>query len=149
MSSWKPNNYGTTYSEYIQEKRLKRLEYFELLKDNAIKLKSEITPAEMRLGYHLSQGQILGITFYSQSIIAQYIMDFYAPEIKLAIEVDGSQHYQHYQLIKDAESDHVLSGLGITVRRYNNRQIFCELQSVLEDIYNIASKFQKFNKNNY
>ena len=64
-----------------------------------------------------------------------YILDFYAAKIKLAIEIDGSQHYEDANYRYDHERDKILTQHGITTVRYTNYEINCELVGVLENIY--------------
>ena len=72
-----------------------------------------------------------------------YILDFYAPTIQFAIEIDGSQHYKKQNNIVDRIRDRTLNFHGITVTRYSNREINLEISCVLEDIYHkVRSKIQ-------
>lgn len=71
--------------------------------------------------------------FRRQHPIGNYILDFYCPKLKLAIELDGSQH-----ATTDMEYDKVRSGelraLGITVLRFSNLDIRNNLRGVCEYI---------------
>ena len=62
-------------------------------------------------------------------------MDFYAPRAKLVIEIDGSQHFEKSHEVKDQLRDASLATLGLTVLRFHNGQIFEEMDSVLEAIF--------------
>jgi very-short-patch-repair endonuclease len=55
-------------------------------------LRANLTDAEQRLWARMRRKQILGVQFYRQKPIGDYIADFYAPAVRLIVEVDGSQH---------------------------------------------------------
>ena len=61
--------------------------------------------------------------FTRQYRIDNYIVDFYAPSIKLAIEIDGSQHYEDSNIVSDNLRTEKLNSLGITVIRFSNADI--------------------------
>ena len=58
----------------------------------ARKLRSTPTDAETRLWARLRRQQIDGFRFRRQQPIGRYVVDFFCPEAKLIIEVDGGQH---------------------------------------------------------
>ena len=53
-----------------------------------------MTNAEARLWLHLRADQIEGVSFRRQHPVGPYVLDFYAPSLKLAVEIDGSQHLE-------------------------------------------------------
>ena len=65
-------------------------QYNKMLKPNAHKLRSEMTPEESHLWYDFLKK--LPIPVYRQRMIGNYITDFYAASAKLVIEIDGAQH---------------------------------------------------------
>ena len=69
-----------------------------------------------------------------QHVIDRYIVDFYCPETKTAIELDGSQHYEDRGKARDSERDEALSKLGISVLRYSNADVNLRFSAVCEDI---------------
>ena len=69
-----------------------------------------------------------------QKLIDNYIVDFLLPELKLIIEIDGSQHYTEKGLAADAVRDEHLHSLGYKVIRYSNEDIRTNLEGVAEDI---------------
>lgn len=71
---------------------------------------------------------------YRQKPIGRYIVDFYLPQKKTVIELDGSQHYEDIGRITDLERDAFLSEYGLTVIRYSNLQINTQFSSVCEDL---------------
>ena len=66
------------------------LPYNTNLKQASQKLRREMTDAERRLWSRLRAKQILGVQFYRQKPVGNYIVDFYAPAANLVVEVDGS-----------------------------------------------------------
>ncbi len=56
------------------------------LKTKARSLRTNPTDAELPLGYRLRRKQTLGVQFYRQKPIGNYIADFCAPAIKLAVD---------------------------------------------------------------
>ena len=63
------------------------------------------------------------INFARQYRVGRYILDFYAPSIKLAVEIDGGQHYDDANIAYDRERTTYLNMLGITVLRFSNDDI--------------------------
>ena len=70
--------------------------------------------------------------FRRQHIINKFIVDFYCPESKLVIEIDGSAHDKQEEY--DQEREKVLEILGYQVVRFRNHQIENDLDSVLDAI---------------
>lgn len=62
------------------------------------------------------------LVFYRQSVQYGYILDFYSPKLRIAIEIDGLSHQGREQL--DAQRDLHLSGRGIRTLRFRNRDVF-------------------------
>ena len=78
----------------------------------------------------------LPVTVHRQKVIENYIVDFCIPTKKIVIEIDGSQHYEEYAKIADAERDKRLNELGFVVLRYTNLDIHRRFKAVCEDIIN-------------
>ena len=76
----------------------------------AQQLRKNMTSQERKLWY---DGLIkLPWKFRRQKVIGHYIIDFYCAETKIAIEVDGSQHYDESEQSKDKERTAFLNGKG-------------------------------------
>ena len=84
------------------------------LKDKARGLRKNLTDSESALWSRLRNKQLLGIQFYRQKPIGEYIVDFYAPGAKLVVEVDGSQHVQSDHVKKDTCRDEYFKKGGNT-----------------------------------
>lgn len=108
--------------------------YNKHLKNPARTLRNNQTEAEQKLWYHLRRKQIQNVQFYRQKPLLNFIVDFYCPSAKLVIELDGSQHYEQEHQQKDQLRDELLSNLDLKVLRFNNHQIFIEINAVLEII---------------
>ena len=110
------------------------LPYSRTTKPLARELRKNQTGAEELLWYHIRRKQILGVQFNRQRPIAGYIVDFYGVEAKLVIELDGSQHYEPDAIAYDFERTKVLESLGLKVIRFDNAQVFSELNGVVSVI---------------
>ena len=103
-----------------------------MLTEQARTLRKNMTECEQILWRHIRYQQIQGIQFYRQRVLGCYIVDFYAPSIRLVIEVDGVQHNEKEQQIQDQNRDNYLSSVNITVFRVSNFDIRKNLYQVLE-----------------
>ncbi len=111
------------------------LNYNPQLKTRARTLRTHLTDAEQRLWSRLRGKQILGIQFYRQKPIGNYIVDFYAPTARLVIEVDGAHHLDVAQARYDRQRSESLEESGLKVLRFDDRQVLLELESVTQVIF--------------
>jgi very-short-patch-repair endonuclease len=114
--------------------------YNPALKPFSRNLRSNMTDAEQLLWSKLRRKQILGLQFYRQKPLANYIVDFYCAAANLVIELDGSQHFEPDHQVKDEERDRVLESMGIRVLRFDNRQVLTELDAVMSVVFNTVEK---------
>lgn len=91
------------------------------------------TPAERQLWYHLRENR-LGYKFHRQSQVAGYIVDFYCPSMRVAIEVDGSVHSMLVVANRDAEKERVLEERGVRVLRFPNEDVLGFISVVIARI---------------
>jgi len=96
------------------------------------RLRKSSTPQEVILWSRLRRNQ-LGYKFRRQHSIGRYIVDFYCPEKKLIIEIDGSQHIET-QKEYDEQRDEYLKSLGFTVLRFWDNDVNNNLDGVLMKI---------------
>lgn len=108
------------------------------LKTKRKSLRKNQTIAEKHLWQFLRNKQLKGHKFFRQYSIGPYIVDFYCPKLKLAIESDGGQHNQKPNRDYDTKRSKYLSHSGIKTIRYWNNQALSNPKSVLEDIINIC-----------
>ena len=93
-----------------------------------------MTPQEIILWSRLRRNQIMGYKFRRQHSIGNYIVDFYCPEKKLIIEIDGLQHKREKDLRYDAKRTGYFNSLGIKVLRFWNNEVLTNLEGVLDTI---------------
>ena len=115
------------------------LNYNANLKDKARQLRKNLTDSEKALWSRLRNKQLLGIQFYRQKPIGEHIVDFFAPRVKLVVEVDGSQHTLGDHVQKDRFRDGYLASLGLKVLRFNSREVLKESDAVVEAIYRMIA----------
>ena len=132
--------FSARYYAKILKRRYKNEErvmqpYNKNLKLPSRDLRSNMTDAEQMLWQRLRRKQILGLQFYRQKPILNFIVDFYCSAVKLVIECDGAQHYTEDGRLADQFRDQALSDLGLVVLRFSNRQILTETDAVVEQIY--------------
>ena len=107
-------------------------------KDDRRTLRNTLTPAEATLWKSLKGGQLAGRKFRRQHSVGAYILDFYCPEERIAVELDGAGHYTAAGGLHDATRTDYLKSLGIQVIRFENKLIWSDLTNVL---HTIESKF--------
>jgi very-short-patch-repair endonuclease len=95
-------------------------------------LRKNMTMAENILWEELRNRQILGFKFRRQHPIGNFIVDFYCPQLKLIIEVDGSIHDNQREY--DQCRSEKLKEFGHYVLRFTNDQVIDDLPKVLEKI---------------
>jgi very-short-patch-repair endonuclease len=111
------------------------LPYDKQLKKLSQHLRKNMTDAENMLWTKLRRKQLKGHPFYRQKIIGKYIVDFYCPKANLVIELDGGQHYSERGQAKDRARDDVLRKMGIKVLRFSDREIFENMDGVMQGIW--------------
>lgn len=97
-----------------------------------------MTESERKLWSRIRRKQILGLQFYRQRPIGNYIVDFYCPEAQLVLEVDGSQHMNKLAIERDKYRDSYLKQQGVKVLRFDNLQVLNQLDAVVEKVYQSA-----------
>jgi adenine-specific DNA methylase/very-short-patch-repair endonuclease len=105
------------------------------LLQTARELRQNMTDAEQLLWRCLRGKQLDGFRFRKQHPIEHYVLDFYCPSARLAIEVDGSQHYTPEGMAKDAARTAWLAERGIRVLRFTNLEVLSNLEGVLSVIW--------------
>ena len=117
--------------------------YNRNLKHFSRRLRTHMTESERILWSRLRRKQLLGIQFYRQKPLGNYIVDFYAPQANLIIEVDGSQHFEDKHAERDRIRDEYLSIQGFRVLKFNNRQVKTELDAVVTVVFQEIEKIFK------
>ncbi len=94
-----------------------------------------MTDAEQLIWSKIRRKQLEGRQFFRQRIFGNYIVDFYCPRDRIVIEIDGGQHYTDKGKEKDRVRDNFLKNRGLTVLRFSDREVFENLEGVLETIF--------------
>ena len=97
-------------------------------------LRSNGTSAEAVLWNRLKEKKLDGRRFRRQFSINNYIVDFYCTTEKLAIELDGQNHFTQAGSANDYERDQNLKAQGVTVLRFENEVVFKNIEGVLDEI---------------
>jgi len=105
----------------------------------ARQLRANQTDCELLLWQKLRARQIANLKFRRQFPCPPYVLDFYCAELKLAIELDGGQHYETSGRIHDQRRTHYLWQRGIEVVRFSNLEVIERMSEVLEQIIRIAA----------
>ena len=110
------------------------LPYNKNLKPFARQLRNNMTIAEQLMWSKIRRKQIMDLQFYRQKNIGPYIVDFYCPQVKLIVEIDGGQHYEEKGQHQDRQRDQYLEKLGFTVLRFSNIDVLKNIDGALEVI---------------
>ena len=86
------------------------------------KLRNEMTYCEKIVWLQLRIKQ-MGVRFLSQFSIDNYVIDFYCPKLKLAVEVDGDIHNDPEQIEYDKQRQSYLEKYGFEFIRISNLEI--------------------------
>ena len=105
------------------------------LKSFRKKLRNNGTTAEAELWKHISNRKLAGRKFRRQHSVGYFILDFYCPSEKLAIELDGEDHYWKKGIDKDLKKELFLREHSIRVLRFENKWVFQDLEHVLKIIF--------------
>ena len=104
------------------------------LKSSRKELRNESTPAEKKLWSALQCSRLEGYKFRRQHSVGFFILDFYCPSQRLAIEVDGDSHFTDDAIAYDKERTAYLNALNIRVLRFLNTDVYNNLDAVRERI---------------
>ena len=97
-------------------------------------LRTHGTPAEAVLWRHLQRRQVGGFKFRRQFGVGPYVLDFYCPAARLAVELDGGYHHTPEQRVYDAERTAHLEREGIRVLRFENQAVLDDAGAVVAAI---------------
>ena len=95
---------------------------------------------EIILWSKLRSRQLGGFKFKLQFSVGNYILDFYCPSARLAIELDGDSHFRKGAKEKDQLRDECLGKLNIKVLRFTNEEVMKNVEGVLEGISRTIGK---------
>src|SRR4051794_14839001 len=101
-------------------------------------LRRRMTPPEVRLWVQLRR-EVQGHRFRRQHPLGPFVLDFYCHGAKLAVEVDGQQHWIGDAQLRDIERDAWLETRGVRVLRLSASLIFTDMDAAIRAILHAAS----------
>ena len=102
------------------------------LTSRAQQLRSSMTKEERKLWYEYLHNY--PYRFRRQVTCGRFILDFYCASAKLAVELDGSQHYTPEGNQYDKKRTEYLNSQGIKVIRFSNSDVMRNLYGVCQTI---------------
>ena len=108
-------------------------------KDKRRALRQTETPTET-LPWKRLRNRRAGLKFRRQYSVGVYILDFYCPSCRLAIELDGESHVSKEAQEYDAERTEFLSMLDIRVLRFTNSTVYQQIDAVVDTILTAANQ---------
>ena len=119
----------------MSDARLPRRRLF--LADNATVLRAQefrrnMTFTEVLLWKRLRKRQVGGYLFHRQKPIHRFIVDFFAPDLRLAIEIDGPVHEKTKE--RDLDRQRYLENLDIKVLRFTEEDVHRDIDRVVATI---------------
>ncbi len=93
-------------------------------------LRKNMTREECHLWYDFLRSY--PVRFSRQKILGRYIVDFYCAQAKLIIELDGSQHYEEAEKMRDTERTSYLEQYGVRVVRIPNNAVNSNFRGLCE-----------------
>jgi very-short-patch-repair endonuclease len=112
-----------------------RFDRTPLKTERARRLRADATIFERKLWAYLRAAQMDGFAFRRQHPVGPYIMDFYCPSAKLAIELDGDQHGTDTGIAYDAARTRFLNQKQIRVVRFGNHELNENFDGVRDEIH--------------
>ena len=111
-----------------------RIHNLKRLKERRQGLRNKPTEAEAQLWKVIQHSKLEGRKFRRQHSAGYYILDFYCPEERLAIEIDGDSHEKDESRLYDKSRTEFLESKRIRVLRFKNDEVYNNLESVIEHI---------------
>ena len=115
-----------------------RSKHNHMLVPFARKLRKEMTKEECHLWYDFLRDY--PVRFSRQKILGNYIADFYSAKAQIVIELDGSQHFDDENILKDAERTEFLEKYGIKVIRILNSEVNSNFRGVCRYIDSLVQQ---------
>ncbi len=106
-------------------------------------LRAEAPRAEQILWSKLRNKQLADLRFRRQFSVGKYVVDFYCPQLHLAIEVDGDSHFDDIAEKRDTVRQRFIESYGIVFFRCTNDDVYRNLDGTLEEIERLAEQLQK------
>jgi very-short-patch-repair endonuclease len=110
------------------------------LKNNRRELRHNQTDTEKAFWSKVRSRQFHGMRFLRQYSVGPYILDFYCPELRIAVELDGGQHNEEGGKAHDAVRSEFLLAQDINVMRFWNHDVLQNMQGVFNRMEEIIEK---------
>lgn len=107
-------------------------------------LRRQNPPAEAILWRRVRGNQLGGFKFRRQYSISHYVTDFCCTSSQLIVELDGASHESDDAVEYDLNRQHYLESLGFRVVRFTNRQVYSEIDFVLETLLHLCQSRKDF-----
>ena len=121
--------------------RRKPLPTNENLKKYAVEMRKNQTDEEKKVWYQILKGRTP--KFHRQRVIGNYIVDFYCPQLRLAIEIDGYQHFYEENINYDNKRTEYIESQDIYILRFENTEVNKDIEYVRHIINTICDSRQK------
>jgi very-short-patch-repair endonuclease len=113
------------------------------LKARRRSLRKSMPIAEVLLWSKLKNKQLLGERFLRQYSVDQYVLDFYCPKLKLAIEIDGDSHFIPGAKEQDKARQDYIEAFGIRFLRFTNNDIYKNIDGACQNVYNLIDELRR------
>src|SRR3989338_8922302 len=97
-------------------------------------LRNNAPEPEQILWYYLRGKNLKSYKFRRQYSVGAYVLDFYCPKLRLALEIDGDSHFTAKGKIYDQIRTQALTTENIKVLRFTNTEIRDNIEGVIEEI---------------
>ena len=121
--------------------RRKPLPTNESLKKYAVEMRKNQTDEEKKVWYQILKGRTP--KFHRQRIIGNYIVDFYCPQLRLAIEIDGYQHFYEENIEYNNKRTEYIESQDIYILRFENTEVNKDIEYVKYIINNVCEAREK------
>jgi len=103
------------------------------LTPRAKELRKSMTEQERKLWYLFLRNY--PVRFLRQKVIGRFIVDFYCAAASLAVELDGSQHFDKAAIVYDNKRTSALKEYGLDIIRFSNHDVDRRFAAVCESIH--------------
>ncbi|MBI5634214.1 MAG: endonuclease domain-containing protein [Nitrospirae bacterium] len=94
-------------------------------------LRNNMPDAEILLWSKLRGKGLNGHKFRRQYSVDRFVMDFYCPQLKLAIEIDGDSHFTVGAEEYDRERQEIIESYSISFLRFTNAEVRGNIEGVV------------------
>ena len=118
------------------------------VKEKRRSLRRRQTLAEEIVWQNVRNRKMLGYKFRRQYSVDQFIIDFYCPELKLAVEIDGSVHDTSEAKMYDVSRQKHIETFGICFIRIRNEEIVGDANKAFAKIEEKINELEKMKEEN-